>query len=201
MTKEPEYNLDGRTLRPLSQIRSFPPPSLGPGLPNKQIRKEVLHLLRVEAQASRQRKRVPFYSIREVAHHFALPSTTVSRLFDQLKDEGLLSTLWGSGTLLESTEMNRQRCVRAVVAMPTALVSFSTIKDYRESVLRVSEELWKLGFAPRFVFHERNEAEDPRFAELLLSYRADIVVWFCPTPESESVTARLANNVTQIRHY
>ena len=109
----------------------------------------------------------------------------------------MLSTLWGSGTLLESTEMDRQRRIRAVVAMPVALMAFSTIKNYRESVLRVSEHLWRLGFAPRLVFHERNEAESPRFAELLLSYRADLVVWFCPAPESETVTARLADNGTR----
>lgn len=190
---EPQNSLAGRALTPLCQIPSLHAPLPGPRLPNKRIGKEVLQFLRREAQASRQRQRVPFYSIREVAHHFALPNTTVSRLFDQLKQEGLLSTLWGAGTVLESNEMDRKRRVRAIVAMPAALQQFSTIKDYRVSLLRISDELWKLGFAPRLLFHEQSEAENPGFAEFLLSHQTDFVIWFYPARASESVTARLAD--------
>ena len=56
----------------------------------------VLGLLRRTAAEHRESTGRPFYSIRTVARHFNLPSTTVIRLYDQLKVEGVLGSVWGA---------------------------------------------------------------------------------------------------------
>jgi hypothetical protein len=51
--------------------------------------------------------------------------------------------------------------------------------------------LWKLGFGTRLIFYEEQEAEEPAFAELLLKYKADVVIWFLPSPKIKETAARL----------
>ena len=53
------------------------------------------------------------------------------------------------------------------------------------------DTLWKLGFATRLLFHEGNNAELPSFAESLLSYRPDVVIWFVATSKMKGTIARM----------
>src|SRR5471032_541098 len=84
----------------------------------------ILQLLRETAQKSRNRKSQPFYSIRAVATHFAVPPTTVSRIYARLKGEGLLASVWGSKTFVEPAQIDKQLRFRAVVGLPASLKSF-----------------------------------------------------------------------------
>lgn len=60
------------------------------------------------------------------------------------------------------------------------------------------EVLWQLGFATRLIFYERREAEEPSFAELLLNYKVDVVIWFLPRPKIRETAARLADHGIRI---
>lgn len=153
----------------------------------------ILRVLRQKAQRSRNKRAQPFFSIRAVASHFAVPPTTVSRIYSRLKDEGLLASKWGSKTFVEPVQIDNQLRVRAVVALPASLTSFCTIREYRTFFLEMRDALWKLGFATRLLFYEGRDAEEPTFAELLLNYKADIVIWFLPTLRMKGTAARLVD--------
>jgi hypothetical protein len=153
----------------------------------------ILRLLRQKAQRSRNKKPQPFFSIRAVASHFAVPPTTVSRIYSQLKDEGLLASIWGSKTFVEPVQIDNHLRVRAVVALPASLTSFCTGREYRTFFLEMRDALWKLGFATRLLFYEGHDADEPTFAELLLNYKVDIVIWFLPTPRMKGTASRLVD--------
>src|SRR6266446_786162 len=151
----------------------------------------IMQCLRRTAQKSRKNKKSrPFYSIRTVARHFAVAPTTVSRIYTRLKDEGLLTSVWGSKTFVQPTRIDKQLRVRAVIAMPALLPRFRALPEYRMFFASVQDALWKLGFATRLVFHEGRDAETPVFAELLLNYEADSVFWYLPMIEKLNVAAR-----------
>jgi hypothetical protein len=152
----------------------------------------IMQCLRRTAQKNRKNKKSsPFYSIRTVARHFAVAPTTVSRIYTRLRDEGLLTSVWGSKTFVQPTQLNKQLRVRAVIAMPALLPRFRALPEYRVFFECVQDALWKLGFATRLVFHEGRDAETPVFAELLLNYKADVVIWFLPNSKNLNVAARL----------
>lgn len=153
----------------------------------------ILQLLRKTAQNSRNEMAQPFYSIRAVANHFAVPVTTVSRIYDRLKDEGLLASVWGSKTFLEPTQIDQQLLFRAVVALPAAIHSFCTLPTYRTFFLNIYDVLWRLGFAVRLAFYQGHDAEEPIFADLLLSHKIDVVIWFLPSPGSRNARERLVD--------
>src|SRR3954468_3061975 len=75
----------------------------------------ALEFLRQAAIAGRQSKGRPFYSIRTVARHFSLPTTTVTRLYGQLKMEGVLGTIWGSKTIIEPTQVDNDIRLKAMI--------------------------------------------------------------------------------------
>ena len=152
----------------------------------------IMQCLRRTAQKSRKNKNLrPFYPIRTVARHFGVAPTTVSRIYTRLKDEGLLTSVWGSKTFVQPTQLNKQLRVRAIIAMPALLSRFRALPEYRMFFASVQDALWKLGFATRLVFHEGRDAETPVFAELLLNYKADVVIWFLPTAKNLNVAGRL----------
>ncbi|MEY2602659.1 MAG: Bacterial regulatory protein gntR family, partial [Verrucomicrobiota bacterium] len=135
----------------------------------------------------------PFYSIRAVADHFGVAPTTVSRIYSRLKEEGLLASIWGSTTFIQPARAYKQLRMRAVVSLPALLSSFWTLPDYRRFFTALQDSLFKCGFAARLVFHDGDEADKPRFAELLVAYKSDFVVWLDPTLKNLSIAARLVD--------
>lgn len=153
----------------------------------------LLQVLRHKAQVTRNKKPKEFYSIREVANHFNVPATTVSRIYTQLKAEGLLTTVWGSKTFIVPTCIDNGLRIRGVVALPASLVSFCTLRHYRNFFSEVRDTLWKFGFATPLLFYEENDAEQPMFAERLLKHKLDIVIWCLPVPKLKQTIARLVD--------
>jgi hypothetical protein len=54
--------------------------------------------------------------------------------------------------------------------------------------------LWRLGFATRLLFYEGHDAEQPSFAELLLGYKVDVVIWYMPNPKCNDTAASLIDH-------
>jgi hypothetical protein len=150
-----------------------------------------LRLLRQKAQATRNKKPKEFYSIREVAGQFGVPMATVSRIYAQLRAEGLLTTVWGSKTFIAPTGIDKHRRVRGVVTLPASLVSFCAVRHYRNFFSEIHNALWKFGFATQLLFYEDKESESPMFAERLLKERLDIAIWFLPGARLKQTIARL----------
>ena len=56
----------------------------------------MLELLRGIAIASQREEPQGFYPLREVARHFTVPLSTVSRVYGELEEEGILASVRGS---------------------------------------------------------------------------------------------------------
>lgn len=151
----------------------------------------VLRVLRRKARASRNKKPTAFYSIRKVASDFGVPATTVSRIFTQLKAEGLLTTVWGSKTFTVPTQLDNDLRVRGVIALPASLAAFCAFRHYRNFFSGIREILWNCGFATQLLFYEESNAQTPAFAESLLKHKPDVVIWFLPRLKFKETVARL----------
>jgi hypothetical protein len=152
-----------------------------------------LKVLRHKARVTRNKKPKEFYSIREVANHFDVPATTVSRIFTQLKAEGLLTTVWGSKTFVVPTCIDNGLRIRGIVALPASVVSFCTLRQYRNFFSEIRDALWEFGFATQLLFYEGNDPGQPMFAERLLKHKLDIVIWLLPTAKLKQTIARLVD--------
>jgi DNA-binding transcriptional regulator YhcF (GntR family) len=151
----------------------------------------ALRLLRQAAVVSRKSKGRPFYSIRAVAKHFSLPPTTVTRLYGQLKTEGVLGSIWGSKTIIEPVAIDNDIRLKAIVGLPVALREFSLIPGYRKFFRLIQHALWKQRFGSQLVFYENGFGESSKFADTLLDYKADVVIWLTPSSRMSNTIARL----------
>jgi hypothetical protein len=150
----------------------------------------VLRQVAVETQLDHPQ---PFYSVRDVAAHFHVPQSTVGHIYRRLEQEGLLSRVRGSKTILQGLEFDRQLRVRAFVGLPASLSAFVTLQDYRMFFIRVRRELRLRGFATAMLLFEGDEVGTPDFAERLKAYEVDTVLWFEPTKEVQPAVLRLAD--------
>ena len=114
-------------------------------------------------------------------------------MYGQLKEEGLLTSAWGSRTFVEPSQINRELYVRGMIALPVALSSFSHIRNHRMFFLSMRNALWKFGFATRLLFYEGAADRDNGFAEDLLSSKIDGVIWFLPGSNDRAIASRLAD--------
>jgi hypothetical protein len=117
-----------------------------------------------------------------VARRFDVPLTTVARIYGQLKKEGILASVWGSNTVVEPYELNRELRMRGTVALPACLKTFCALRNYRSLFENVQTALWKAGFATRQLFYENGNAANPAFNETLLNQKFDVVLWLLPDP-------------------
>jgi hypothetical protein len=110
------------------------------------------------AQRMQSRQPRAFYSVRQISTHFGVHVSTVSRVYDVLKSEGILTTVRGSRSMLQGTVADRQLSVRGIVGVPLSIKSFVRFQDYRVFALRLQHELRCNGFAAVLAFHEDDEA-------------------------------------------
>jgi hypothetical protein len=162
-----------RTLPPLEKIvfRSYFAQS-------KERNTALLTLLRNTALKCGNLEPEPFYSIRAVAKRFDSPMTAVSHIYHRLKEKGVLSSAWGSKTSMEPSYLDRQLRLRGKIALLIAFAEFCVTRQYRTNILSLSDELWKLGFASKLCFCEKNDLGRLQFFQAIAHQRPDAVVWF-----------------------
>jgi hypothetical protein len=134
-----------------------------------------------------------FHSVRDVAAHFRVPVSTVSRVYRRLEQEGLLSRVRGSKTVLQGLHFDRHLSVRAFVGLPASLAAFVTLQDYRMFFIRLRRELRLRGFAAATAYFEPNEAGTGVLSTRLKAYEVDTVIWFQPPREAKETALRLAD--------
>lgn len=169
-------------------------------LPNRRALEKAHHktdalieILRHVAVKNQQEQPRAFHAVREVAAHFHVPVSTVSRAYDQLEQEGLLSRVRGSKTLLQGLHFDRQLSVRAFVGFPASLSAFVTLQDYRTFFIRIRRELRLRGFAAATAFFEPPEAASGTLSKRLQAYEVDTVIWFQPGKEARETALHLAD--------
>jgi hypothetical protein len=184
---------------PDPMARKRVPRTLSP-LPTKQRLDRAEHkteglveILRTAGVRNQRDQPRAFYSMRDVATHFAVPFSTVSRAFQRLEQEGLLTLMRGAKTLLQGLRFDRRTGVRAFIGLPASLSSFITIQAYRTFFIRIRRELRLRGFATGMVFYEREEARTATLSGRLKAYEVDTVLWFQPPKEARETAVRLAD--------
>ena len=111
-------------------VRRMPPLPKGPALRAKEHKAErLLEILRGIAVTNQREEPQPFYPLRDVASQFQVPVSTVARVYGQLEDEGILSSVRGSKTILQGLSSARHLSVRGIVAMPASLSRVVTVQD------------------------------------------------------------------------
>ena len=153
----------------------------------------LTEILRGAAAKNQREQPQAFYSIREIAAHFQAPLSIVSRAYRRLEQEGLLSRVRGSKTVLQGLHFDRQLSVRAFVGLPASLPSFVTLQDYRTFLIRLRRELRLRGFAAATAYFERNEASTHALSARLKTYEVDTVIWFQPPKEAKETSLRLSD--------
>jgi DNA-binding transcriptional regulator YhcF (GntR family) len=169
-------------------------------LPNRRALEKAHHktealidVLRDVAVKNQQEQPRAFHSVREVAAHFRVPVSTVSKVYRTLEQEGLLSRVRGSKTLLQGLHFDRQLKVRAFVGFPASVSRFITLQDYRSFFIRIRRELRLRGFAAATAFFEPGEAGTDTLAKRFKAYEVDTVIWFEPGKEVAQTALHLAD--------
>jgi DNA-binding transcriptional regulator YhcF (GntR family) len=154
-----------------------------------------LHRLRqlLKSLALKNQREQPrvFYSLREVAQQFHVPVSTVSKIYQDMEQEGFLSRVRGSKTILRGLRYDRQISAQAFVALPALLSNFITIQNYRMFFICVQRELWERGFATTTVFFRPDEAVTAELADRVKALGADTVLWLHPGRTAKGSVTRL----------
>jgi hypothetical protein len=153
----------------------------------------LIGILRDVAVKNQQEQPSAFHSVRDVATHFRVPLSMVSRVYRHLEQEGLLSRVRGSKTLLQGLHFDRQLKVRSFVGFPASVSRFVTLQDYRTFLIRIRRELRLRGFAAATAFFEPAEASTDVLAKRFKAYEVDTVIWFQPGKESIVTALHLAD--------
>src|ERR1700756_5951924 len=80
----------------------------------------LLEILRGIAVTNQRDEPQPFYPLREVASRFQVPVSTVARGYGQLEEEGILTSVRGSKTVLQGLSSARHLSVRGIVGLPAS---------------------------------------------------------------------------------
>jgi len=140
----------------------------------------------------REQPRV-FYSLREVAKRFRVPVSTVAKIYHDLEEEGLLSRVRSSKTILNGLRHNRNLSIRGFVGLPVLTSHFITMPEYRAFFICIRRELWLRGFAATMFFFQPDEAADRRLSDELKSFGIDTVIWLQPGRIAVETFLRLAD--------
>jgi DNA-binding transcriptional regulator YhcF (GntR family) len=116
----------------------------------------VLNLLRRVARRNRQTQAIRFYSIRSVATRFHVSPTVVSRYYQQLQAEGLLTTVWGAKTIIAPLPAPTRK--KAYV-IPISVTELMVSESYRNYVLSLHRRLRSRGIAEHLIFFESIEGK------------------------------------------
>jgi hypothetical protein len=131
--------------------------------------------------------------MRDVAAHFSVPFSTASRAYVRLEQEGLLTRVRGTKTILQGLHFDRRTGVRAFIGLPASLSAFITIQAYRTFFIKIRRELRLRGFATGMIFYEKEEARTAALSQRLKAYEVDTVLWFQPPKEARETVVRLAD--------
>jgi DNA-binding transcriptional regulator YhcF (GntR family) len=172
-------------------LGSLPGNSALKSTPNKtNAVRQILRSVAIKNQ--REQPRV-FYSLREVGQRYKLPVSTVARIYRDLEQEGLLSRMRSSKTILNGLRHNRRLSVRAFIGLPALLQNFIAIQDYRTFFNCMRRELWMRGFAGTMVFFKPHQLIDGTLSDQLKSYDFDTVIWFHPGRTATETFMRLSD--------
>jgi hypothetical protein len=132
-----------------------------------------------------------FLSLRRAAARYEVPVSTMAGVYRRLAQEGLLSTVRSSRTILRGRHSIRKLKVRGVVAMPVLGPQVHTLQHYRQAFLCLRNELHRAGFSIVPIYSGQRTADADQIVERCKEERADIVVWLSPEGLAREITGRI----------
>lgn len=141
---------------------------------------QLTEILRKTASRQQTEKPQVFYALREVASRFQVSLSMVAAVYRQLENEGLLTRLRGSRTLLRGLNTGRQVAVHGIVGVPIALSDFLTRQKYRMFFMCTRREMRRRGFMTAGLFYEAAEARPDFLQERIKQCKVDSVLWYRP---------------------
>jgi len=153
----------------------------------------LLRIIRSLALKKQRNQSRVFYSVREIAKQFRVPVSTVAKIYRDMEQDGLLSRVRGSKTILNGLHHHRRLNVRAFVGLPAVLSNFITIQDYRAFFTCIRRELWLRGFATTTVFFQPDEVIDGTLSDRLKAFEVDTVIWLSPGRSARESLLRLSD--------
>jgi hypothetical protein len=170
-----------------------------PALPAKLLRAKdhktdlLLDILRRFAVVNQREQPQTFYPVREVAEHFGVPVSMAARVYEQLENEGLLTSIRGSKTLLQGRSSGRHFSVLGFVGMPAAMAAFVAYQDYRMFFVRLRRELRLRGFAVAMVLFDPRDVRSGQLLAWIEKHDFDTVLWYQPDTISREIIAKLSD--------
>jgi len=164
-----------------------------PSLVREQERKSDPLFKTLRELALREQTDAPqlFLSLRHAAQQFDVPVSAMADVYRRLADEGILSTVRSSRTILRGRGDSRHLNVRGVIAMPVSGPRLHTLRDYREAFVSLSQELHAHGF---FVvpFYSEERALDPGIVVRRAKEEGvDLVIGLLPEGKDRETNLRL----------
>jgi hypothetical protein len=99
---------------------------------------KTVRQLALEQQKDRPQQ---FLSLRQAAHQFNVPLSSMAAVYSRLTAEGILSSVRASGTILRGRRSDRTLQVRAVIGIPLSIPLLQTFRAYRECYFSLRKEL------------------------------------------------------------
>ena len=182
-----------RTLPPLAELQ----PRFRCFGSTQNASRSLVEILRLTIDAVREDRARHFYSQREVSRFFKVPLKTAHLAFRQLVNEGLLSSMRGSSTMVTGRKLQPRNLPRGVVGLPIWTRGFALLPHWQTFFIHLEEELRKEGFVADLVFFQGHEASDPNLAERLLAHHLDSIIWLYPLSRALPLLERLADGGVQ----
>ncbi len=104
----------------------------------------------------------------------------MATIYARLKEEGILSSIRGSRTMLAGRKASRQLKVRGYVGMPILLSRFLTAEEHRLFFLQTRAELHARGFATYTLYFEKRQLTPGFLSSCLKQEKVDAVLWLLP---------------------
>jgi hypothetical protein len=170
-----------------------------PALPAKLLRARdhktgvLLDVLRRYTVLNQREEPQVFHPVRTVAKHFDVPVSLTARVYEQLENEGLLTRIRGSKTLLQGRSSGRHFSVLGFVGMPGAMSAFVAYQDYRMFFVRVRRELRLRGFAVAMVLFEPRDTRSGQLLAWIEKHDFDTVLWYQPDTPAREIIAKLSD--------
>lgn len=124
--------------------------------------------------------------------------STVARIYNQLKDEGILVSVRGSKTLLQGLSSKRHLSVLGFVGMPASTPSFVTLQDHRTFFIRTRRELRARGFAVATIFFEEKDIQSGQLISRIGKYDVDVILWHRPDRAVKETLSQLKDSGVRI---
>ena len=161
-------------------------------------RKNDALIAKLRDLALKQQREKPqvFISVREAARAFNVSVSAMGEVYRRLGEEGLLTAVRSSRTMLRGKSIARNLKVQGMIGIPVSSRRFLTLRDYRDCFQHLREELFARGFATRCVFFDQDAHPEflvSRFADA----GVDTVIWILPDGSGHETVLRLRDRAVQ----